>query len=153
MNEKTSIKEKIIKYVVINLPSISLHFLILILASFTMDLSFESSQAAQTLFILVLLYVLGGFVLKVQPTLLHNLLSVSLILIYNVVLYLGPILISSLEQSAWNVWLIMNSIPFIYLAFLHEQLILVAIVIPSIFLFIGLSLKTIFVRKRKKKKK
>lgn len=151
MNEKTSIKEKVIKYVVMNLPSIFLHFLILIIASFTMDLSFETSQAAQTLFILLLLYVLAGFVLKVQPTMLHNLLSVSLVLIYNIVLYLAPILITSLEQSAWNVWLIMNSIPFIYLAFLHEQLILVAIVIPSIFFFIGLSMKTIFVRKIKKK--
>ncbi|MCT1576509.1 hypothetical protein M3E13_09460 [Oceanobacillus kimchii] len=150
MNEKISMKEKVIKYVVMNLPSFFLHFLILIIASFTMDLSFETSQAAQTLVILMVLYVLGGVVLKVQPTMLHNLLSVSLILIYNIVLYLGPILITSLEQSAWNVWLIMNSIPFIYLAFLHEQLILVAIIIPSTFLMIGLSLKTIFVRKRKK---
>ncbi|MFS0752079.1 hypothetical protein [Oceanobacillus sp. 1P07AA] len=151
MNEKTSIKEKVIKYVVRNLQSIFLHFLILIIASFTMDLSFETSQAAQTLFILLLLYLLGGFVLKVQPTMLHNLLSVSLVLIYNIVLYLGPILITPLEQSAWNVWLIMNSIPFIYLAFLHEQLILVAIVIPTVFFFIGLSIKTIIVRKRKRK--
>ncbi|GAA0328838.1 hypothetical protein [Oceanobacillus sp. FSL W7-1293] len=114
-----------------NLPALIFHFFLTV---FAMLMVLFTNQLQMVFFGVLIAYVLFGFALKNQGTLLKNSLTVSLVFIINLIMYtLVPLAVSEA--------LMFYSLPYLYLALINGQLIFLAIVLPSICMLIGLYVK------------
>ncbi len=126
-------------YLQSNLPSVMFHFFLTVSA---MLLVLFTNQVKGIFFSIIIIYALFGLFLKNQGALLKNIQSVSLVFIINLILYiLLPVV---LPQA-----LMFYSLPYIYLGFINEQLIYLAVIFPSTCMLIGLYVKVLMTSLKK----
>ncbi|MFD1414144.1 hypothetical protein [Oceanobacillus jeddahense] len=133
--ERNSIKA----YLQWNLPSLIFHFFLTVFAMLTV---LFVNQLQIIFFGVLIAYTLFGLALKNQGTLFKNIQSVSLVFIINLIMYtLVPLAVAEV--------LMFYSLPYLYLAFINEQLIFLAIILPSICMLIGLYVKILITNFKK----
>ncbi|WP_040981902.1 hypothetical protein [Oceanobacillus jeddahense] len=133
--ERNSIKA----YLEWNLPSLIFHFFLTVFAMLTV---LFINQLQIIFFGVLIAYTLFGLALKNQGTLFKNIQSVSLVFIINLIMYtLVPLAVAEV--------LMFYSLPYLYLAFINEQLIFLAIILPSICMLIGLYVKILITNLKK----
>lgn len=122
-----------------NLPSLIFHFFLSIIAVMGIIIT---SQVKSVFFIILIMYVLFGLFLKSQGSLWKNVQSVSLIIIINLILFTAV-------RAAVPQLLMLYSLPYVYLGFINEQLINLAIILPSISMLIGQYVKILVTQMKK----
>ncbi|WP_080874109.1 hypothetical protein [Oceanobacillus timonensis] len=122
-----------------NIPSLVFHFF---LSIFAMMMVFFINQPQVTFYGILIVYILFGLALKNQGSLSLNIQSVSLVFIVNLIMFtLIPLIVAEV--------LMFYSLPYLYLAFINEQLIYLAIILPSVCMLIGLYVKILLARLKK----
>ncbi|SES66795.1 hypothetical protein SAMN05216389_101323 [Oceanobacillus limi] len=143
-------------YLKINVKILVYHFCLVVLGTGIIGVNWNGPVINETMLltfiVMLFLHFVVGFLLRNNHSWFVNAISVSFVLIINLVMYFYSLLFSSELPSLVNVLVIIFKFPFLYiLGWQDINYPLLAAVLPCLFLWLGLETRSIVHRLSKRK--